>query len=106
MLDSQLDQVFRALADSTRRWIVACLLDPDASVRELAEHLAMSLPAVMQHLRLLEECGLLQTRKLGRVRTCRLESQGLRAAELWLRRALWAHHRDRLGSLPEDWRLR
>ncbi|HET7757925.1 MAG TPA: metalloregulator ArsR/SmtB family transcription factor, partial [Steroidobacteraceae bacterium] len=84
MLDAQLDQVFRALADPTRRWIVACLADRDASVLELAEPLAMSLPAVMQHLRLLEECGLLQTRKPGRVRTCRLESAGLRAAELWL----------------------
>jgi DNA-binding transcriptional ArsR family regulator len=81
-----LDQVLRALADPTRRAIVEQLCDRDATVSELAEPLAMSLPAVMQHLRVLEKCGLIRMPKAGRVRTCRLEPRGLRLLQQWVTR--------------------
>ena len=81
-----LDHVLHALADPTRRAIVEQLCDDDATVSELAEPLAMSLPAVMQHLRVLEQCGLIRMTKAGRVRTCRLEPRGLRVLERWVTR--------------------
>ena len=99
-----LDPVFRALADPTRRWIVEQLLEGDASVLQLAEPHPMSLTAFIRHVHVLEQCGLLRTHKMGRVRRCSIEAAPLRSAEQWLRRALWARYRDRLGSLPEDWR--
>jgi DNA-binding transcriptional ArsR family regulator len=100
----RLDPVFRALADPTRRWIVEQLLDADAPVLWLAEPHAMSLTAFMRHVHLLERCGLIRTRKVGRTRRCSIDAAPLRAAETWIRRALWTGYRDRLGSLPEDWR--
>jgi DNA-binding transcriptional ArsR family regulator len=81
-----LNNVLRALADPTRRAIVEQLCDRDASVSELAEPLAISLPGVMQHLRVLEKCGLIRMEKTGRVRTCHLEPQGLRLLEQWIAR--------------------
>jgi DNA-binding transcriptional ArsR family regulator len=71
-----------------------------ASVSALAEPLAMSLPAVMQHLQVLEASGLVCSEKVGRVRTCRLEPAALRTAEEWLarRRSSWEHRLDRLGE--------
>lgn len=100
----RLDPVFHALADPTRRWIVEQLLDADGSVLQLAEPHPMSLTAFMRHVQVLEQCGLVRTRKLGRVRRCSIEAAPLRAAENWLRCALWARYRNGLGSLPEDWR--
>jgi len=72
-----------------------------ASVSQLAAPLAMSLAAVVQHLQVLEQSGVIRTEKLGRVRTCRIEPQGLRAAEGWIaeRRTLWERRLDRLGAL-------
>jgi DNA-binding transcriptional ArsR family regulator len=101
MLNYQLDPVFRALADPTRRAIIERLTAGDATVSELARPLDMSLPAVMQHVQLLEDSGLVRTRKSGRVRTCRVESAALRAAESWLaeRRTLWARRLDRLATV-------
>jgi DNA-binding transcriptional ArsR family regulator len=101
MLNYKLDQVFRALADPTRRAILERLSGGEASVSELAAPLDMSLAAVVQHVQLLEESGLLRSRKAGRVRSCRLEPEALHAAEGWLsqRRALWARRLDRLGAL-------
>ena len=71
--DRQLDRAFRALSCYTRRWIVEVLLERDRSVLELAEPFPMSLPSLMQHLRVLEDCGLICTRKAGRTRVCSLQ---------------------------------
>lgn len=96
--DRHLDSVFAALADPTRRAIVARLVGGPASVKALAEPFPISLPAVMQHLRVLEECGLVRSDKHGRVRTCQIEPSTLRAAEAWLaeQRSGWEHQLDRL----------
>jgi DNA-binding transcriptional ArsR family regulator len=95
-----LDRTFQALADPTRRAILTRLAQRPVSVSELARPLAMSLPAVMQHLAVLQNSGLVRTEKLGRVRTCRIEPQALSLAERWLyrRRAEWEQRFDRLGE--------
>jgi len=95
-----LDQAFQALADPTRRAIVSRLALGPASVSELARPLAMSLPAVIQHLAVLEGAGLVRSEKAGRVRTCRIEPQALSQAEQWLssRRSEWEQRLDRLGD--------
>jgi DNA-binding transcriptional ArsR family regulator len=108
MLNSQssLDRAFRALADPTRRAIVDRLSRSQASVSEIAKPLSMSLVAVVQHIQRLEECGLIQTQKIGRIRTCRIEPQALGMVERWLseRRAMWEGHLDRLGAVLEEQR--
>ena len=81
---TRLDRAFQALADPARRGMLARLARGPASVSELAEPLAMSLPAVLQHLQALEASGLVRSEKKGRVRTCRLEPGVLAAAEQWL----------------------
>src|ERR1700728_3288887 len=98
-----LDRTFQALSDSTRRTILAQLSRRPISVSERARPLAMSLPAVMQHLAVLETSGLVRTEKLGRVRTCRIEPKGLSLAQQWInaRRAEWERHFDRLGEYLE-----
>jgi DNA-binding transcriptional ArsR family regulator len=95
-----LDRLFQALADPTRRGMVERLSRGPASVGELAQPLAMSLPAVMQHLQVLEASGLIRSEKVGRVRTCRIESAALRTAERWIaeRRTSWERRLDRLGD--------
>src|ERR1700722_16860577 len=95
-----LDLTFQALADSTRRAILAVLTRGPSSVSKLARPLAMSLPAVMQHLAVLEGSGLVRSVKVGRVRTCRIEPKALSFAEQWInqRRAEWEQHFDRLGE--------
>jgi DNA-binding transcriptional ArsR family regulator len=97
---ASLDRVFQALADPTRRVIVERLTRGPASVSELAEPLEMSLPAVHQHLQVLETSGLVRSEKAGRVRTCRIDHAVLREAEQWIarRRATWEHRLDRLGE--------
>ena len=102
MLQHQaLDRVFQALSDPSRRAIVDRLSQGDASVSELAQPLAMSLAAVVQHIQLLEASGLIQTRKTGRVRHCHLDRDVLSQAETWLsqRRTLWEDNLDRLGEV-------
>ena len=102
MLQHQaLDRVFQALSDPSRRAIVDRLSRGDASVSELAQPLAMSLAAVVQHIQLLEASGLIQTRKTGRVRHCHLDRDVLSQAETWLsqRRAMWEDNLDRLGEV-------
>jgi DNA-binding transcriptional ArsR family regulator len=95
-----LDVMFQALADPTRRRMVERLSRGPASVSELAKPFAMSLPAVLQHLQMLEASGLVRSEKAGRVRTCRIEPAALRAAERWIaqRRAEWERRLDRLGA--------
>jgi DNA-binding transcriptional ArsR family regulator len=94
-----LDRVFQALADPTRRDIVERLTQAPASVSELASPLAMSLPAVMQHLQVLETSGLVVSEKVGRVRTCRIDPAAIRTAEAWIhqQRLLWERRLDSLG---------
>jgi DNA-binding transcriptional ArsR family regulator len=101
---SPLDLTFQALADPTRRAIVERLSRSPASVSELAKPFAMSLPAVLQHLAVLESSGLVVTEKIGRVRTCRIELQALSRAEEWLnaQRAEWERRLDRLGDYLEE----
>jgi DNA-binding transcriptional ArsR family regulator len=96
----RLDLTFQALADSSRRSILAQLTRGPSSVSKLARPLAMSLPAVMQHLAVLEGSGLVRSVKLGRVRTCRIEPKALSLAEQWIsqRHAEWEQHFDRLGD--------
>ena len=100
MLNYQLDRTFNALADPTRRALVERLAQGPASVSELAAPLPMSLPAVMGHLKVLEDSGLVKSEKAGRVRTCRIDPKMLSQAESWVaeRRAMWERSLDRLGA--------
>ena len=102
--DPSLDLTFQALADPTRRAMIERLSRSPASVSELAKPLAMSLPAVMQHLAVLESSGLVVTAKIGRVRTCRIEPNALSLAEQWIndRRAEWERRLDRLGDYLKE----
>ena len=95
------DQLFNALGDPTRRAIVERLSNGPLSVSQLATPLEITLTAVAQHLQILEEAGLVHTEKLGRVRTCRVETTGLKVLETWIadRRSLWERRLDRLGDL-------
>jgi DNA-binding transcriptional ArsR family regulator len=101
---SGLDTVFQALADPTRRAIIERLVASPASVSELARPLAMSLPAVMQHIQVLEACDLVRSEKVGRVRTCHVEPDALRRPEDWIsgQRRAWEHRLDRLGEYLAD----
>jgi DNA-binding transcriptional ArsR family regulator len=94
------DRVLQALADPTRRIMIERLSRGAASVSELAEPLDMSMPAVMQHLQILETSGLVKSEKTGRVRTCRIDAAALAPLERWVseRRATWEQHLDRLGD--------
>jgi DNA-binding transcriptional ArsR family regulator len=100
---SELDRVFHALSDVTRRALVARLGQGAASVSELASPFDVSLSAIGQHIQVLEASGLVRTQKAGRVRTVELLPEALSAAEQWLasHRKLWEHRFDRLGLLLE-----
>ncbi len=99
-----LDLTFQALADPTRRAMIERLARSPASVSELAKPFDMSLPAVLQHLAVLESSGLVVSEKVGRVRTCRIEGQALSVAEQWInaRRAEWEARLDRLDVYLEE----
>jgi DNA-binding transcriptional ArsR family regulator len=109
---SPLDRAFQALADPTRRAMVERLSHGPASVSELKRPLLMSLPAVMQHLTVLETSGLVVSEKAGRVRTCRINPAAFAEAEQWIaeRRLEWERRLDRLGeyldSLNRDGKTR
>jgi DNA-binding transcriptional ArsR family regulator len=96
----QLDRVFHALGDSTRRAVLSRLSGGPAPVSELARPFDLALPTVMQHLDVLEDCGLVRSRKRGRVRTYRLAPAPLKAAEHWMvkQRGLWERRLDQLDS--------
>ena len=95
------DRVFHALGDATRRAIVDKLSHGPQTVSGLAAPFDITLTAVVQHLQVLEESGLVATEKVGRVRTCRLDPAGFSALEQWIRdrRSLWERRLDRLGEL-------
>jgi len=97
------NEVFRALGDPTRRNLVERLGTGSATVSELARPLDMTLSAVVQHLAVLEACGLVSSEKVGRTRRCRLEPVGLQLAADWFagQRAAWERRLDRLGEVLE-----
>jgi DNA-binding transcriptional ArsR family regulator len=99
-----LDVVFHALADPSRRSIVERLSLGSATVTDLAAPLPMSMPAVLQHLRVLEDSGLVRSRKVGRVRTCSIDVKALRPVERWIgeRRSSWERRLDRLDAYLSD----
>src|SRR4029079_9866031 len=99
-LSSHLDHVFGALADPTRRAILARLGEGEASVGELARPFAMALPSLMKHIRVLEAGGPLEAHKNGAVRVCRFKPQDTTHAERWLveQRAVWEARLDRLEA--------
>ena len=98
---ANINSVFHALGDPTRRAIVEKLSKGPVSVSRLAKPLAITLAAVLQHVQVLEESGLVHTEKVGRVRTCHIQLAGLSAAEQWIgdRRSIWERRFDRLGGL-------
>ena len=106
MLDQtiDLDRTFQALADKSRRSMVERLTLGPASVSELAKPLAMSLAAVVQHVQVLEACGIVRTQKVGRTRLCRIEPAAMTAAEQWItdRRRGWEVRLDRLGVILNE----
>ena len=97
---SNLDTIFPALADPTRRAVIERLSQGPASVSELARPFNMALPSFLQHLKVLEKCGLLRSQKVGRVRTCQIEPQALETTERWLaeQRTLWERRLDQLDD--------
>lgn len=98
--DPQFDRMFQALGDANRRALINHLLTGPASVSDLAAPMAISLPAVHQHLAVLESAGLIRSEKQGRVRTCTLDTTALTQAEVWIseRRKLWENRLDTLGQ--------
>ena len=96
-----IDRLFHALGDPTRRAILDRLSEGPLSVSRLATPLDITVTAVAQHLQVLEESGLVHTEKLGRVRTCRIEAAGFSALERWVRahRSMWERRLDRLDDL-------
>ena len=100
----ELDRTFQALADKSRRSMVERLTLGPASVSELAEPLTMSLAAVVQHVQVLEACGVVKTEKVGRTRICRIEPAAMSAAERWMaeRRRAWEARLDRLGDVLDE----
>jgi DNA-binding transcriptional ArsR family regulator len=96
-----IDRVFHALGDPTRRAILDRLSERPRSVSELATPLDITLTAVVQHLQVLEESGLVHTEKVGRIRSCRIATSGFSVLEQWIaeHRTTWERKLDRLGEL-------
>ena len=104
MLEYNLDKTFAALADPTRRAMIERLGRGPATVSELAAPLPMSLAGAMLHLKVLEESGLVSSRKKGRVRTCQVDPKMLSQVEQWVadRRVMWEQRLDRLGAFLDE----
>ena len=104
LTQAAVDRVFHALGDPTRRAILERLSRSPSSVSDLAKPLDVTLAAVVQHVQVLEESGLVRSKKIGRVRSCQIVPEGLRVAERWIadRRSLWERHFDRLGEILEE----
>ena len=100
----EIDRIFHALGDPSRRAILDALMLGPRSVSRLAEPLGITLTAVTQHLRILEQAVLVQTEKQGRVRSCRLQDAGFALLAEWLamRRPSWEQKLDRLGELLQE----
>lgn len=95
-----IDRIFHALADPTRMAVLARLSSGPAAVSELAQPFDMALPSFLQHLRVLQDCGLVDSHKTGRVRTYQIKPEPLAAAENWLeeRRQFWERRLDRFDN--------
>ncbi len=104
MSSEQLDGIFGALADSTRRAILERLARGEASVKELSEPFAMSAPAITKHLKVLENAGLISRSREGQWRPCRLEAEPLREACEWVEqyRQFWEESFDRLDDYLKE----
>jgi DNA-binding transcriptional ArsR family regulator len=102
--NAAVDRVFHALAEPMRRALLERLGAGPMSVSDLAQPFDVTLAAIVQHLQVLEESGIVRSEKLGRVRTCRLEPEGLKLAERWIseRRSIWERRLDRLGELLSE----
>ncbi|MYM28136.1 metalloregulator ArsR/SmtB family transcription factor [Duganella sp. CY15W] len=98
---ASLDDMFHALADPTRRSVIARLGLGSASIKELAEPFGLGLPSFLKHIKVLESCGLIASEKTGRVRTCKLNRENLAAAEQWFeqQRVTWQSRYDNLDNL-------
>lgn len=96
-----LNNVFHALADPTRRSVIARLGSGPASIKELAEPFGLGLPSFLKHIKVLESSGLTASKKVGRVRTCTLRRENLTAAEKWFneQRAVWESRYENLDNL-------
>jgi len=101
---TQVDRVFDALGDPTRRAILERMSKNPIPASQLVKPLGMTLAGVVQHLQVLEACGLIHSRKVGRVRTCWIEPKGLTLATQWLaaRQAQWERRLDALGDLLDE----
>jgi DNA-binding transcriptional ArsR family regulator len=101
---THLDGIFQALADPTRRAVIGRLGRGPASVGELAQPFAMALPSFMKHIHVLEESGLIRSHKIGRVRTCEIDTVRLAAVDTWLgeQRAIWEGRTDRLEKFVAE----
>ncbi|MCW2941687.1 MAG: transcriptional regulator [Actinomycetia bacterium] len=99
-IDDRLDATFTALADPTRRAIVARLAQGDATVNELAGPFAMTLPGISKHLKVLERCGLISRTRRAQFRPCHLEREALDAAVDWIEesRRTWTERFDKLDE--------
>ncbi len=105
---SHLDQVFHALADPTRRAVLERLSRGPASVTELAEPFDMALPSFVQHLRVLEQSGLVRSKKAGRVRTCQIAPRQMKSAERWLteQREFWERRLNQLDNYVKELKMK
>src|ERR671911_3191693 len=103
----QLNGIFQAIADPTRRAVLGRLGSGPASVSDLAKPYDMALPSFLQHIRFLEESGWIRTRKVGRVRICAIEEESFTAVERWLseQRSLWEGRTDRFQQFVETIRV-
>ena len=101
---SSLDRVFHALADPTRRAVLQQLSQKASTISDLAEPFDMALPSFMKHIGVLEASGLIGSKKVGRVRTCKIKPEILSPAQMWLdeQRALWEGRTDRLAEYVEN----
>ena len=104
MVEQRLDATFHALADPTRRGMLASLALSDKSIGELGEPFAMSFAGAAKHVKVLESAGLIERRRAGRKQICSLNPEPLQAAEDWLKQweKFWSNRLDRLQALVEN----
>lgn len=102
--DEQLDTLFGALGEPVRRSVVRTLASGERSVSELAEPFDMTMAAVMKHIAILEQCGLVKTEKRGRIRYCRIDTQGITIAQQWLTETatFWTKRLEALTKFVEE----
>ena len=102
--DARLDASFAALADATRRGVLAQLSQSDSSISDLADRFHMTLTGMKKHVGVLEQAGLVTTEKVGRVRTCRIGGRGLEAEAAWIDwyRSVWNARFDELDKVVQE----